>query len=356
MAAIHFRGFIFFSALIPAVIYAVVAVVLVSILSSRVQEDQIYLMWVLVSCITFSSIFKMGKDAPLLMKNAIASNKFHVANEDRPLLDSFSRTPKIRKFYPFLFGVALLSSIVISIISWSISEIVQTNQWQFYLLAVTVLPVTLFLSLFVINIKAYLSIDNEAPWVKPMGIEKLVRNWFVLPESISFLVINLSILLPLYSISEQSIENQVVTIVIVSLVTTAFLFLTINSDVKNHVSGLIHYDEGREISKSEHQLNLNSIEAGPKAYKIKKFSYWKWMPIILAFQLMLFATTKYVFVGQWFYIFVFLIEVFWLVIFSLMRSSVVLDTYRKIVYFRYPRSLEEKQKIGGFEPYDVQSK
>lgn len=359
MAAIHFRGFIFFSALIPTVIYTVVAAILVWVLSTRIQADQIHLLWILLSCIAFSAVFKMGKDAPLLIKNAIDSNKFHVTNEDRPLLDKFRGKPITidlgfhSNFILGLISIALLSSVAISGVAWSFSELFKTSQWQVYILAVTILPLTLFISLFVINVKTYISIESGFQLSQSGSLDQSIRNWFILPEAFSFLVVNLSILLPLYSISLQSLDNQVVTISIVSLVTTAFLFLSINADVKSHVSGLIQYNKQKYIGHSAQLLDLASIEKGPKAYQIKHFSYWKWMPAILAFQLMLFATSKYVFIDQWFHVFVFLIEIFWLVLFSIMRFSVVLDTYRKIIYFRFPDSLEEKQQYRGVEPYDV---
>lgn len=350
MAAIHFRGFIFFSALIPTIIYTLVASILVWVLSTRIESDQFHFLWILLASIVFSAVFKMGKDAPLLIKNAIVANKFHVTNEDRVLLKKLERTQQIVHFFRYLFLMAMTSSFVMLGTAWFILEFFDQNLWQVYLAATTVLPIVVFICLFSINIKAYLSIERDINCITPSSFEQAVRRWFILPEAFSFLVINLSILIPLYNISVHPFSDQLVTIVIVCLVTTAFLFLSINSDAKNQVSGLILYGQREDAIKP---VDLSSIRTGPKAYQIKNYSYWKWMPVILVFQLMLFATTQYVFVEQWFSIFVFLLEIFWLVLFSVFRYSVVLDTYKKIIYFRYPSSLEETQQYGSIEANDV---
>lgn len=351
MAAIHLRGYLFFSALIPSVIYALVALLLIWVLSNRIEGGETHYIPLLLVCIVFSAIFKMGKDIPLLLKNAIETNKFHLTEEDKVVLEKFKTKNNIKTVWIFILFLSAMTSVILGGIAFSLLGFIEHDVWFLSIMAVTALPLMLFLSLFFANVKIYQAICNkDISFVSGVSGDWLMK-WFVMPEAFSFLIINLSILLPLHGMVHQALDAQVVTIALIALITSAFLFVSINADAKNQVSGVTHYlkNDGSLFFEK----NRSESELDPKSYKIRSHSYWKWIPGILAFQLMVFASTKYVFLDDWFYPFVFVVELFWVFIFSMLRTSVVRDTFHKIIHFRFQESLEQKPQVEGEHSYDL---
>jgi len=334
MAAIHLRGYLFFSAIIPTVIYMLVAWFLIALLSTRITESLHYLS-IFVGCLGLSAILKMGKDAVFLIPYAISEKKFSVTKDDEPVfrhkksnsLNDYLRTVILYSIFVFLVLFGVLQSMVYCL----------PDHYQFltWIVSLFIFPLVLFLFLFDLNRRFYLGYDSFKDSLN-INIEKAKRIYFIAIESLCFLLINLSLLIALNNLVSEPLDVQFVTVLIVVSMTTFFLLLTAGANCKNQMKGLAYINQTSQLNQYVNQEQLDD----PRLYKLKFFGFSKWLLVIVCLQIGVFLLSREINESNWFITFAFIAESIWVSVFIYLRSKVVSSTLSKVILFRYKDALQ----------------
>ncbi|WP_396588709.1 hypothetical protein [Bermanella sp. R86510] len=334
MAAIHLRGYLFFSAIIPTVIYMLVAWFLIALLSTRITESLHYLS-IFVGCLGLSAILKMGKDAIFLIPYAVSEKKFSVTKDD----SSVFLHRKSKSLNEYLKTVILYSIIVFLVLFSALQSMVYLlpDNYHFltWIVSLFIFPLVIFLFLFDLNRRFYLGYDLFKDSLN-INIEKAKRIYFIAIESLCFLLINLSLLVALNSLVSEPFDVQFVTVLIVVSMTTFFLLLTAGANCKNQMKGLAYINQNSQLNQYVNQEQLDD----PRLYKLKVFSLSKWLLAIVCLQVGVFLLSREINESNWFFTFVFIAESIWLSVFIYLRSKVVSSTLSKVILFRYKDALQ----------------
>lgn len=331
MAATPYRIYLLFSALIPAVIYASIAAALLGLLTLRVNENDVLSIALFFAALCFTATFRMTKDLWSLWPYAIHAKKFRLDSKDKKNIDG-KPTYKgyLEHSLSVSFALATTSCLLIFAISYyAIPYAFSIHLSILWVIGTFIFPLILFFVLLISSDIFYRSYAHEEPLCKPFTIKAYVRRFYIYPDALCFLLLNLAIISPLDSVQDASFDIAWVTMLVTISITTLLTLINAHSNPTKYVIGglnskLINFTDLAEID-----LNLNKEDI-KNSYKIKRFSLIGWLLMIVTIQMVL-ATTLMKSHENWFYLFLAVAQVIWLASYVYLRNNMLVNAIKQVV-------------------------
>lgn len=341
MAPIPYRIYLLFSALIPAVIYALLAAVLVGLLSLRVNENDILNIVLFFTAFCFTASFRMTKDLWSTWPYAIYAKKFRVDSKDKKGMHG-KATYRAYLERPLRVSVLLslfASGLIFLLSYWLVPYAFGTHLSVLWLIGSFLFPLILFFILLLAADVFYRSYVVEEPECQSFSIKQYVKKFYTYPEALCFLLLNFAIINPLYSVQTEPFDVAWVTMLVTISITTLLLLLSAYSNPTNHVIGglnskLINISDLHEIG---FQFNKEDITGG---YKLKKFSLLGWWFLLVFLQTVL-ATALMKSQESWFYLFLLSAQIIWLISYIYLRNSMLINSIRLVFQYHSRADLQQ---------------
>lgn len=341
MAAIPYRVYLLFSALIPAVIYAAIAAVLVGLLSLRVTADNGLSIALFFCALSATACFRMVRDLWSIWPYAIHANKFKVDAEDQKSIEG---KPTYNQYLHSPMLVSILSSAAIGLIIfllsyWLVPYAFSMHLSVLWLIGVVVFPLVLFFVLIVnadIFYRSYAVNDGEK---KSINISSFILGFYLFPEAVCFLVLNFAIINPLSSVQTASFDVAWVTILITISITTLLLLMSAHSNPMNYVIGSLNSKliKIMNVDKLNKKLNKTDIKS---RYKLTGFSVIAWWAFIVLLQITM-ATVIMKNYENWFYVFLSLAQVIWIASYLYLRNKMLKGAFRQVIQYHNSDDLKQ---------------
>lgn len=341
MAAIPYRVYLLFSALIPAVIYAAIAAVLVGLLSLRVTAENGLNIALFFCALSFTACFRMVRDLWSIWPYAIYANKFKVDSEDKKSIEG---KPTYQQYLSSPMIVSLCASIATALVVfliayWLVPYAFSKHLSVLWLVGVVVFPVCLFLVLLVNADVFYRSYDVSESNQKTITINKFITGFYLLPEAICFVVLNFAIITPLYSVEDASFDVAWVTMLITISITTLLLLTSARSNPMNYVIGSLNSKliKITDVDKLNFPLNKTDIKS---RYKLAGFSVFAWWVLIVLVQMSLVTVIMKNYEG-WFYSYLLSAQVIWIASYLYLRNKMLKDAFIQVIQYHGNEDLKQ---------------
>ena len=341
MAAIPYRVYLLFSALIPALIYAVIAAILVGLLSLRVSEDDGLSIAIFFCALSFTACFRMVRDLWCIWPYAIYAKKFKVDSEDKKSMEG---KPTYKQYLNHPMLVSILSSAATGTVVFVFSYYLVPYAFNvhlsiLWLIGVVIFPFILFVILLVnsdVFYRSYVVSEGEG---KALTMKRFIRAFYLLPEAICFFVLNFAIINPLSSVQSASFDVAWVTILITISITTLLLLMSAHSNPMNYVVGslnskLIKLTDISKLNKSLHKTDIKS------RYKLTGFSVFLWWAFLVLVQITI-ATVIMKSYENWFYIFLSVAQVVWISSYLYLRHKMLKGAFVQVVHYHASEDLKQ---------------
>lgn len=273
MAAMPYRVYLLFSALIPAFIYASIAAVLVALLALRVNETDVLSVALFFTALCFTGAFRMTKDLWAMWPYAIYANKFRVdSNDKKSISDKATYTSYLERPFRVSFSLAIFSSSLVFVVSYYLVPYAFSFHLSIlWIIGSFIFPLILFFVLLIAADMFYRSYAFEEPNCLHLSTQEYVKKFYLYPEALCFLLLNFAIISPLNSIQEASFDVAWVTMLVTISITSLLMLLSAHSNPMSHVIGGLNSKliEIIDLKEMELEFSKNDIK---DSYKVKKFS------------------------------------------------------------------------------------
>lgn len=331
MAAIIYRIYLFFSAVTPAVIYSVVAAFLVFLFSVRIDESMGVNLVLFFAAMGFTAGIRVLKDIWGLWPYAYHTGKFKVAEEEIPVLEGRPlHMGVLHSPYKLVLSIAAILALVSGGISYLIMDFaLGGHTWLLWIVGSIVLPITLWMAVIALAdnfFRAYSKFDGQA---LEMPANIYLKRFFIFPELVSFLVLNLAIVWPLHRIETTGADEAWVTMLVMTLISSVFLLGNTKSAPVNIVTGAL-------FSKVWNIQNIDTSKVdaeSPKQYQIWQFSFKGWLVSLVSILMVIGTLLMNSGNENWFTIFLVIAETIWVVSFLYLRWKVLMSTLASVAYF-----------------------
>ncbi|MGR6871338.1 hypothetical protein ACU6U9_03270 [Pseudomonas sp. HK3] len=341
MAAIPYKIYLLFSALIPAFIYSVIAAVLVGLLTLRVNENDVLAIALFFTALCFTASFRMIKDLWSIWPYAIYSNKFKIDEKDKK---SFEDKPTYKGFLEKPFRVSFFLSILSSGLVFAISYFLVPYAFSvhlsiLWLIGAFVFPLTLFSILLITADVFYRSYSSEEANCESLTMKGYVKTFYLYPEALCFLLLNFAIISPLNSVQSASLDVAWVTMLVTISITTLLLLLSAHSNPMSYVIGGLNSKLIKMTDLSDDGFHLNKTDI-KDSYKVKKFSLIGWWLLIVVVQVVI-ATLFMSLYKDWFYAFLFTAQIVWMVSYIYLRNHMLINSIKQVVQYHGREDLQQ---------------
>jgi len=331
MAGILYRLYLFFSAVTPAFIYSLVAALLVFLFSLRIQPDMSLNVTLFFAALSFSAGVRVLKDVWSLWPYAYHLQKFKVADDEIPVLEKRPLNPEmLNRPLQTVFFFAGLMALIAGLTSWAVADFALSgHHWVLWVLGSVLIPVLLALAVIVVAdnfFRAY-SKTQQAPRI--IDAEDYLKMFYILPEVLTFLLLNVAIIWPLYRVETQPNDVAWVTLLVMSLISTAFLLANARVTPINAMSGAL-------FSKIWSVTNIDTTEvdlSSPRQYQVWQFSFKKWYAIVVVSLMCLGTAFMASGLNHWFFPFLLSAECLWVTVYLYLRIKVLRSTLAKVSVF-----------------------
>lgn len=331
MAAIIYRLYLFFSAFTPAFIYAVVAGLLVFLFSLRIDPAMQLNLVLFFAALGFSAGIRVLKDIWGQWPYAYHTNKFKVAEDEVPVLEKrplhmlVLLTP-----YKSVISISLVMAAIVGGGAYLLMDAaLNGNLWLLWLIACVILPACLWLGVIVLADNFFRAYSKyEGPSVD-MGANTYLSRFFIFPELISFLILNVAIIWPLHRVENETADVAWVTVLVMSFISTSILLANTRTTPINVMTGALFSKLWNITSIDVRDVDLKS----PKQYQIWQFSFKGWLVAIVT---ILMATATLLMssgIEHWFSIFLLLAECLWVGVYLFLRIRILKSTLAKVAVF-----------------------
>ncbi|MFT5593368.1 MAG: hypothetical protein ACI8SR_001749 [Oceanicoccus sp.] len=341
MAAIPYRIYLLFSALIPAFIYSFIAAILVGLLSLRVNETDGLGIALFFTALCFTACFRMTKDLWSTWPYAIFAKKFKVDSEDEKKIEgkaTYKGYLERPLLVSFMFA-AVSSSLVFLISYYAVPYAFGYHLSILWLVGACIFPIILFVSLLVASDIFYRSYDRESARCKNMTIKEYVARFYLYPESLCFLLLNFSIINPLGSIQQATFDVAWVTMLVTISITTLLLLMSAHSNPIYYVVGGLNSKLINITDREKFNFKINKKDI-KESYKVSRFSLIGWWALIVFIQVVM-VTVFIKNVESWFYPFLFSAQVVWMVSYFYLRNSMLLGSVKQVIKYHGREDLQQ---------------
>jgi len=341
MAAMPYRIYLLFSALIPAIIYASIAAVLVGLLTLRVNENDVLSIALFFTALCFTASFRMTKDLWSIWPYAIYAKKFRVDSKDKKHIDGKSTYKGyLERPFKVSFILSIFSSSLVFLISYYLVPYAFSIHLSIlWIIGTFIFPLILLFTLLMAADIFYRSYAFEKPHCQLFSMKAYVKKFYIYPEAFCFLLLNFAIISPLNSIQAASFDVAWVTMLVTISITTLLLLMSAHSNPMNYFIGdlnskLIKITDLKEIGL---QLNKKDIK---DSYKVKKFSLVGWWLFMILIQIVL-ATAFMGSYESWFYLFLFTAQIIWLASYIYLRNSMLNNAIKQVIRYHSRADLQQ---------------
>ncbi len=331
MASILYRLYLFFSAVTPAVIYSLVAALLVFLFSLRIQTDMALNVALFFAALSFSAGVRVLKDVWSHWPYAYHLQKFKVADDEIPVLEKRPLHPEIleRPVRTVAFFAGLMA-LIAGGISWTVADVALAGQhWILWMLGCALVPVLLAMAIIVVADNFFRAYSKTQLPAMELPAEDYIRKFYILPEVLSFLLLNIAIIWPLHQVQSQTSDVAWVTLLVMSLISTAFLLANARVTPINAMSGAL-------FSKIWNITNIDTTEVdptSPRQYQVWQFSFKKWYAIVVVNLMILGTAFMASGLSNWFLPFLICAECLWVAVYLYLRLKVLRSTMAKVAVF-----------------------
>jgi len=341
MAAMPYRVYLLFSALIPAFIYASIAAALVGLLALRVNESDVLSVSLFFTALCFTGAFRMTKDLWGMWPYAIYASKFRVDSNDKK---NMSGKATYRAYLERPFRVSLSLAIFSSSLIFVVSYYLVPYAFSFHLSILWIIgsfifPLILFFVLLIAADTFYRSYAFEESDCQHFSMQEYVKKFYIYPEAFCFLLLNFAIISPLNSIQEASFDVAWVTMLVTISITTLLMLLSAHSNPMSHVIGGLNSKLMKITDLEEIELQFNKKDI-KDIYKVKKFSLLAWWLLLIAIQIVL-ATVFMKSYENWFYLFLFSAQIIWLASYIYLRNSMLINAIKQVARYHGRSDLQQ---------------
>lgn len=341
MAAIPYRVYLLFSALIPAIIYSVIAAILVGLLSLRVNETDGLSIALFFTALCFTACFRMTKDLWSTWPYAIYSKKFKVDSEDEKKIEG-KATYKgyLERPLSVSFIFAVVSSFLVFVISYySVPYAFSHHLSILWLVGACIFPMILFVSLLVASDIFYRSYEVQNAHCQNMTMNGYIARFYLYPESLCFVLLNFSIINPLGSIQQAVFDVAWVTMLVTISITTFLLLMSAHSNPISNVVGGLNSKLINITDRERFNLKINKKDI-KESYKVNRFSLIGWWMLIVIIQVVM-VTLFMKNIENWFYPFLFSAQVVWMVTYFYLRNSMLLSSVKQVIKYHGREDLQQ---------------
>lgn len=331
MASIIYRIYLFFSAVTPATIYSLVAAILVFLFSLRINPSMEINLVVFFAALGFSAGIRVLKDVWSQWPYAYHSNKFKVAEHEIPVLEARPLHPEIlaTPYKTVLFFSALIA-LVVSGFAYLLMEYALAGQaWLLWVLGSLIMPACLALAVLVVAdnfFRAYCKFDAQPT---ELTGKSYIATFFIIPEVVSFLILNIAIIWPLNTVQAEGQDSAWVTMLVMSMISSSILLMNAKATPINQMSGALFSKiwEIKDIDISE--VDLTS----PRQYQVWQFSYKGWLAFLVVTLMVLATGFMSSGLNNWFLPFLVCAECLWVAVYLYLRIRVLKSTLAKVAVF-----------------------
>lgn len=341
MAAMPYRVYLLFSALIPALIYASVAAVLVALLSLRVNETDVLSVALFFTALCFTAAFRMAKDLWATWPYAIYANKFRVDSNDKKSINGKATyRGYLERPFRVSFSLAIFSSSLVFVVSYYLVPYAFSLHLSIlWIIGSFIFPLILFFVLLIAADMFYRCYAVEEPNCLHLSTQEYVKKFYLYPESLCFLLLNFAIISPLNSIQEASFDVAWVTMLVTISITSLLMLLSAHSNPMSHVIGGLNSKLIKIIDLKEMELEFSKNDI-KDSYKVKKFPLFAWWLLIIAIQIVL-ATVFMKNYENWFYLFLLSAQIIWLASYIYLRNSMLINAIRQVARYHGRADLQQ---------------
>jgi len=331
MASIIYRIYLFFSAVTPALIYSLVAAILVFLFSLRIDDSMHANLVIFFTALGFSAGIRVLKDIWSQWPYAYHSNKFNVAEDEIPVLESRPLNSKIvhQPYRTVLFFSVIIGGLVGIAAYFLVDYALDGQLWLMWVLGSFVMPCLLALAVLVVAdnfFRAYCKYEGPS---KSLSANDYIAKFFIIPEVASFLILNAAIIWPLNSVQGEAKDVAWVTMLVMSVISSSILLMNAKATPINPMAGAL-FSKIWNVEK----IDISEVDlSSPKQYQVWQFSYKGWL-LLLVVSLMTLATA-FMESGltQWFLPFLISAECLWVTVYLYLRIKVLKSTLAKVAIF-----------------------
>ena len=341
MAAVPYRIYLLFSALIPALIYSVIAGVLVALLNTRVTEENTISIALFFTALCFTACVRMLKDVWSIWPYAVYANKFRVDDEDKKHIEG---KPTYIEYLENPLLVISFVSLFVSALVFVFSYFLVPLAFSFHpsvlwLVGSFIFPVILFVCILISADVFFRSYSQENITPKPIRFNQYINRFYLYPEGICFFLLNFSIIHPLNSVQELGFDAAWVTMLITISITSFLLLSGAYSNPINYIVGgfnskLMALTDFNEIDQDINETDIKG------AYKVKKFSFLFWW-VSMIFVQMVVVTSFMKELDNWFYPFLLCAQVIWVSCYLYLRKSMLIKSAKQALKYHGRTDLQQ---------------
>lgn len=331
MASIIYRLYLFFSAVTPALIYSLVAALLVFLLSLRVDASMQLNLVIFFTALGFSAGIRVLKDIWSQWPYAYHSNKFKVAEDEIPVLEARPLHPEIlhRPYRTVVFFSALIALVVGTFSYFTMSYAAAGHAWLLWMTGSLLMPLCLAVTVLVVAdnfFRAYSKYDGAA---KTLSAKRYLTQFYLIPEVVSFLILNVAIIWPLHKVQFEAQDSAWVTMLVMSLISSAILLMNAKVTPINQMAGALFSNVWAIKNIDLSEVDLSS----PKQYQVWRFSYKGWLAFLVLTLMVLATAFMSSGLTHWFLPFLICAECLWLAVYLYLRIRVLKSTLAKVAVF-----------------------
>ncbi len=345
MAAVPYRIYLLFSALIPSLIYALVAAILVGLLTLRVTENDTAQIAFFFGVLCFTASFKMIKDQWNLWPYAIYAKKFRIDVKDEiSIQGKATYDGYLSCTYQASLAFSMISSILVFGIAYYATPFAfSLHPSILWLIGSLAFPIVLMSALLIsadIFYRSYANVERSNNVdSRYLTTNQYLKYYYLYPDAFCFIALNFAIIHPLRSVQSEPFDVAWVTMLATICIST---LLILGSAYSNPIKLIVGGLNSRLIKLTDiKKMNLNVNEKDVEsAYTVKRFSFIPWLICIIIAQVAL-ATVLMKNVDYWFYYFLISAQAIWLVSYLYLRYAVLNNALKLVVKHHAREDLQE---------------
>jgi hypothetical protein len=341
MAAVPYRIYLLFSSLIPSLIYAIVATVLVGLLTLRVDENDGLSITLFFTALCFTGCFRMVKDLWSIWPYAIYAKKFKVDSEDekniigKPTYSGYLERPFLMAFILSAVPASLVFIVSYYLVPFAFSQHLSI----LWVIGAFIFPLVMFFTILIAADLFYRSYDKADTTCMALTMKSYINRFYLYPEALCFLLLNFAIISPLNSVQQATFDVAWVTMLVTISITTFLLLMSAHSNPINYIIGGLNSKLISIVDRDKFNVGINKKDI-KDLYKIRKFSLAGWWVLIVFVQIVI-ATVFMKNFENWFYSFLMSAQVVWMISYLYLRNYMLISSIKQIVQYHDRDDLQE---------------